>query len=60
MQVLWVLGFDWDESFEKNEELVAKWMAIVSDTHEVAKCKLRRQIVVEPETEIHVFWRRKL
>ena len=55
VQTLWYKDYNWDESFEDDKELVSKWMAIVQDTEEIARAKFRRRLVVQPETEIHVF-----
>ena len=55
VQILWFLGYDWDESFEKDKELVNKWMKIVHDTEEIARARFRRRLAVQPGTEIHVF-----
>ena len=56
LQVLWDLGYEWDESFEHVEHLKSRWLYLLAQCQQVVETfKFPREIVFMDNSEIHVF-----
>ena len=55
IQKLWDKDYKWEDNFEHVKELAELWLEIVKETHIAVTAMIARQVIVETNSELHIF-----